>query len=138
MLVRLIYFSLSKIKANQVQEILNSAEQNNEQLNITGLLLFRYKYFFQMLEGSRENINLVYNKLTQDPRHEQVTLLKYSEIDTRIVNNMHMAFLSEDIYNKTAERIFGPYNGLDFSTFSAQTANAFCNVLIYGGNLENR
>ncbi len=40
-------------------------------------------YFLQCLEGGREAVSHLYSKICQDPRHENVTLLRFEEISER-------------------------------------------------------
>jgi len=39
--------------------------------------------FLQALEGGRDAVNALYGRIVQDPRHRDVTLLDYAEIDER-------------------------------------------------------
>lgn len=85
MLVRLMYTSRvpSPISADQLMAILRQARLNNPQHGITGALCHANGIFLQVLEGGREAVNRLYNRIAADPRHEQVTLLNYAEIRER-------------------------------------------------------
>lgn len=134
--IRLIYYSMCDIKADEIKKILVTSEKNNDEQGITGLLLYRYKFFFQMLEGEREKVNALYNKIVVDNRHSSPTILYCSEIETRIVDTTQLHFFSNKIYSTKAEKMFGPFNALQFNEFTAQKANAFCNVIVYTNNFE--
>lgn len=51
---------------------------NNEK-NITGLLVYHDKRFFQWIEGAEDNIFLLYEKLKNDPRHQYLREVLYTD-----------------------------------------------------------
>jgi hypothetical protein len=85
MLVRLLYASRSK--PEHVQEnlltILNQARSHNPSNGITGVLCHSENVFMQVLEGGREAVNQLYSHILRDPRHYDVVLLDYEEIQER-------------------------------------------------------
>ena len=85
MLVRLMYASRGSAANDPaaLQAILNQSRANNPALGITGLLCCSGGIFMQVLEGSRDAVNRIYNRIVADPRHSDVVLLRYEEIDER-------------------------------------------------------
>lgn len=87
MLVRLMY--ASRTAANLDQEgllaILRQCKDNNPAKGVTGLLCHcsNSGIFMQALEGGRDAVNQLYNRITQDTRHSDVVLLSYQEISER-------------------------------------------------------
>jgi hypothetical protein len=96
-LVRLIYASelVTPLAKNSLQHILTTAERNNSSLGITGYLCMSPTYALQCLEGPREAINALYNKIASDPRHRNVTLLRYAEPWRRLFPAWHMGYSNE-------------------------------------------
>ncbi|MCU0952592.1 MAG: BLUF domain-containing protein [Burkholderiaceae bacterium] len=92
MLVRLLYASrlASAAGTDVIDSILVQSRRKNPDLGITGVLCHGGKVFMQVLEGGREPVNALYNKIAADTRHEQVMLLHYEEIAERRFGNWTM------------------------------------------------
>ena len=87
MLVRLVYASLAagEIDHAMIASILEQSQTYNLEHGITGVLCTypQGNLFLQVLEGSRAEVNQLYATIVRDPRHRDVTLLDYAEIDER-------------------------------------------------------
>lgn len=85
MLVQLLYASRAADDNDTatVVAILQKARQYNPQAGITGVLCHSHRFFVQLLEGGREQVNQLYARILSDPRHKDVTLLHYVEIKER-------------------------------------------------------
>ncbi len=85
MLVRCLYASRTAKPGDTraLAEILAVSRRRNVQLGVTGLLCVAGDVFIQVLEGGRDEVNTLYNRIVADPRHEHVRLLSYQEIPTR-------------------------------------------------------
>ncbi len=85
LLVRLMYASraVPTVDQDELVAILRQCNANNPGSGITGLLCYSEGVFIQALEGGRSAVNRLYNRLAADPRHTDVTLLSYEEIDER-------------------------------------------------------
>ena len=93
-LVRLIYASQSRqeITGDVLKEILLKAREKNQSSSISGMLCFNKDYFLQVIEGSRLQINQLYNKLLSDDRHTNVQLIGFSEVSQRHWSKWTMAY----------------------------------------------
>lgn len=85
MLVRLIYCSraVPAVDTEELQSIVRASRANNLRIGITGVLCLVDGFFIQVLEGGREAVNRLYNRLIIDGRHDDVTLLGYEQITER-------------------------------------------------------
>jgi hypothetical protein len=85
MLVRLMYASRAAqdVRPETVAGILRKSTQNNAAAGVTGLLCHTDAVFLQVLEGSRDAVSALYNRIARDPLHRDVTLLLYQEIVER-------------------------------------------------------
>ena len=85
MLVRLMYASRANeaVRQDTLQAILKKSTSNNPGVGITGVLCFSGEIFLQVLEGGRMQVSALYNRIAQDPRHRDVVLLSYEEIEER-------------------------------------------------------
>jgi hypothetical protein len=77
--VRYISRFSSNLSAHDIDQIVETSQRNNPSRNITGMLLASGDLFYQLLEGPRDQIDMLYDRISKDPRHEQVIILE-SEI----------------------------------------------------------
>jgi hypothetical protein len=117
MMIRLIYASTATdgVDLNEFKRILSTAQNNNGQRDLTGMLVFNSKVFLQGLEGSRESVNDLYAKLTKDPRHYNLVMLKMEYIQERKWAEWSMGFAAPSANNKalflrhSTQSTFNPY-----------------------------
>ncbi|HMA98559.1 MAG TPA: BLUF domain-containing protein [Wenzhouxiangella sp.] len=79
-----------------VQEILSQSRRNNDPHNIGGVLCYGDGYFFQCLEGERSLVENLYDRLLEDERHRDVTLLSKRPVQQRMFKLWTMKFMSVD------------------------------------------
>ncbi len=103
MLVRLMYASRAAeaVNADAVGAILKRAKAANAAIGVTGVLCscFNAGVFMQVLEGGRAQVNRLYNRIAQDPRHHDVELLSYDEIGERSFAGWAMGQVNMDRLN---------------------------------------
>ena|SRR5438105_12282262 len=111
MLVRLIYAShaLQGLHADGVTSILKGARENNLASGVTGVLVHSDGIFLQVLEGGRDAVSALYNKIAHDERHRDVVLLGYEEIAERRfagwpMGHANLARLNPGVLLKYSER----------------------------------
>jgi hypothetical protein len=96
---RLIYRSHSRIAAGDAKaelgEIFTTARRNNRALGITGALVTTKEDFAQTLEGSEAAVRDVFERIRQDARHEDVTVIETDTVPERIFGRWAMAQVSE-------------------------------------------
>ena len=94
MLVRLMYASRAadSVDAEALSTILRKSKENNPRIGVTGVLCFCFNagIFLQVLEGGRNAVSMLYNRISQDPRHREVVLLSYEEIGERSFSSWSM------------------------------------------------
>jgi hypothetical protein len=85
MLVRLMYASRAAepVRAETLAAILKTSTARNAAAGVTGVLCASGDVYLQVLEGGRAQVSALYNRIVQDRRHRDVTLLSYEEIDER-------------------------------------------------------
>jgi hypothetical protein len=75
----LIYVSSASrpFSVSELQILLNNCRENNAQLGITGMLLYKDGNFMQVLEGEEEAVSKLAAKIHKDSRHKgMITLYK--------------------------------------------------------------
>jgi hypothetical protein len=121
MLVRLIYASTATdgVDMNEFKRILETAQKNNANRDLTGVLCFNSRVFLQALEGSREAVNDLYAKLMRDTRHHNLAIIKYEKIEQREYSEWSMAFAAASGNNRALylkygmQSQFNPYGMTD-------------------------
>ena len=93
-MIHLCYVSTAKYLMTQedLLELLDAARQNNSELGITGMLLYKGMSFLQVLEGETTVVHTLYEKISQDKRYERVKTLFDEPIDKRDFPDWTMGF----------------------------------------------
>ena len=68
------YVSTAHIDLNEqgVNQIFNKSNDYNKSKEITGILLYNQRSFFQLIEGEKKVIENLYEKITEDSRHQEI------------------------------------------------------------------
>ena len=136
-LTRLTYASTATFESNQsggveieVARILAASRRNNRDLQVGGVLHYGQGYFFQALEGERETVDELYKRITQDPRHRDVKVLSYSDVEERFFADWSMKYVVlEDQIHGMLDRhgiSFNPYR------FNDDVIDDFLHLCVYG------
>ncbi|RXJ45788.1 BLUF domain-containing protein [Gelidibacter gilvus] len=91
---QLTYRSIARprLKFEDLEAILEEANATNSARNISGCLIYHNNSFVQILEGNKKDVRHVYRKIKADDRHQSVTLLWDTNVETRFFKEWHMAF----------------------------------------------
>jgi hypothetical protein len=107
----------SQAKPNMVYEdilnILKISRERNIKNNITGCLLFYNNQFVQIIEGEKDRVQELYEKIKTDTRHKNLLLLAQSHKKERHFPNWKMAFQrlkSSDFENFFDENLIDNFN----------------------------
>ena len=91
-LYRLVYTSFRKCDDKGVSKILESCKRNNAKKAITGILLHSNRRFIQYLEGDRDEILSLYERIKSDPRHTSVLRRNFELIKERVFPSWEMGY----------------------------------------------
>jgi hypothetical protein len=102
---RLIYKSTcsNEIDWPLVQSILHESEKNNQEKDISGVLLATNKHFLQVIEGKYEAVNDLFMHIVKDKRHTDLKLISFSVVDSMIFSGWGMRGLGVFDFNKDLE-----------------------------------
>ncbi len=91
---QLVYFSaaVGSFSEEDLTELLAVARENNGRLGISGMLLYDAGSFIQVLEGERDAVEALFDKIERDPRHTGTRILARGEIDERAFGDWTMGF----------------------------------------------
>jgi hypothetical protein len=92
--ISLVYVSTATIPFFRLdlRELLSKSRDHNVELGITGMLLFKDGNFLQVLEGEREKVRALYQKISGDPRHSKIATLFEGTSDRRDFPDWSMGF----------------------------------------------
>jgi hypothetical protein len=109
-LVRLLYCSRAvDTSADAIESILAQSRQHNPVSGITGILCYGGGIFLQAIEGGRMPVSDLFGHIQKDPRHKDVALLHYEEIQERrfggwTMGQVNLGKLNHSILLKYSEK----------------------------------
>ncbi|NHN26004.1 BLUF domain-containing protein [Flavobacterium jejuense] len=86
----------SRIALDDLNVILERSNLNNSKSNITGCLVFYNDFFIQILEGSKEDVLQIYDKICADDRHHSIELLWQNTAEKRFFVDWNMGFYTPE------------------------------------------
>jgi len=113
-MIELIYIShaAKRFKSNELKKMLTQFRKKNETLNITGLFLYDGRgTFIQALEGERDEVHNLFNKISEDARHSRVNILGDRAITHRSFSQWAMGF--KHLEDPSIENVKGYSNFLE-------------------------
>jgi len=89
---RLIYKSRAArtIDWDLVNELIDVSASSNRDAGITGVLLASDTHFLQVLEGDFDAINRLFLRIARDTRHEDVQLVSFGCVESRLFGGWTM------------------------------------------------
>ena len=112
MLARLVYISDNHIRGDDqsvsasIEQILSTSRRRNQELGVTGALIFNRGIFAQVLEGPPEPVASLFGKIEHDSRHSNVKLLENTSTADRFFPNWSMAYFGlPQVYRSKLEEI---------------------------------
>ena len=80
----------------EISQILETARRNNSKANVTGALLFSADHFAQVLEGPQQALEAIFERIQNDTRHGDVTVLESLTSAQRDFSEWSMAYVSPE------------------------------------------
>lgn len=132
MLVRLMYASRATetVRPEVLNAILKKSTQNNPAAGVTGVLCFSGNIYLQVLEGGRSQVSKLYNRIAQDPRHTDVVMLGYEEIEERRFSGWAMGQVNMGRLNPALLLKYSEAAVLDPYAVSGKVSMALFNELV--------
>lgn len=94
----LVYVSTATqpFSREQLLQLLEKSRTNNAKVSVTGLLLYKDGFFIQALEGPRDAVQQVFQRISQDPRHDVGATLQTGDSNFRQFPDWSMGFRNLD------------------------------------------
>lgn len=91
---RLMYMSTAvyDFSNQELEELLEKSRKNNKEKNISGLLIVKGRTFIQCLEGEKNSVLSIYNKIEKDERHKDLIELIEENTTERYFPNWDMGY----------------------------------------------
>jgi hypothetical protein len=109
MIRQLCYLSTvsNALDALSLSHLAESARRYNAGMQLTGLLAQGGGFFFQVLEGPRDNVCAAFGRICRDRRHHDIRLLQDDTVTGRDFAGMSLALAELDVSRLAApERMF--------------------------------
>ena len=125
-LYRLVYYSHNYAAGDEaifeasIDDILEKSRRNNMRVGITGALLFNAGCFAQILEGPLDKVEQTFERIQQDERHSDVSLLALESVQKRSFPNWAMGFVGRSAENADRFAKIGLTSGFDPSLMSGE------------------
>ncbi|MCF0048584.1 BLUF domain-containing protein [Dyadobacter sp. LJ53] len=94
MIHSIVYLSTYKILSNEeeLKKIIEESRKNNASSNITGALLYCNGSIIQVLEGEKEVVSSLFEKIRRDQRHTQIIPLFQGSVQNRLFEKWAMGY----------------------------------------------
>ncbi len=109
MIRQLCYLSAAhdRLDALALAHIAEGARRYNADAQLTGLLAYGGGYFFQVLEGPRDNVCAAFGRICRDRRHGDIRLLQDDAVRGRDFPGMSLSVATLDVARLSGiERMF--------------------------------
>ena len=129
---RLVYYSRNRVAGEPgamhetIRGILAASRTNNARVGVTGALMFNAGCFAQVLEGPGEAVETTFERIQQDERHGEVSLLAFEAVAARLFTDWSMAYVGAS--QADAAR-YGDMAGESGFDLSRMTGDKLCAVL---------
>ncbi len=135
MLIQLTYASRTSraITGDDLKDILNASQRNNSRVGVTGTLCLANGIFLQQLEGDRSEVNRLYHRILNDPRHRDPAVLDFSEITSRRFSTWAMGSLAPIEANRHIFLKYSRAASFDPYGMSSHTLKEFFGELLANG-----
>ncbi|MFD1329045.1 BLUF domain-containing protein [Mycoplana ramosa] len=135
-LYRLVYYSRNRIAKDgndfrtAIEQILATSRENNSRCDVTGALIFNAGCFGQVLEGRLEDLEATFERIQQDDRHGDVSLLAMEPIEHRHFARWSMALVSALPSDDSALTSIGLQSGFDPSNLNGDELHSVLHRLL--------
>lgn len=127
-LIRLICISSATEKptTEELEDLLAGARVRNKKREVTGFLVYKNSTYLQVLEGEKEKVEELFNKIKKDSRTDGIVRLKEELITQRDFSQWHMGFKNLESYSKKDQPAYVEIldDGLDMNNIKALEGKA--------------
>lgn len=91
----LIYTSQATVffSPSELRTLIRTSQRNNIRTRITGYLYFRKGTFLQFLEGTDQDLQQVFERISGDDRHDIINTIWFDQFQKRLFPHWSMRFI---------------------------------------------
>jgi Sensors of blue-light using FAD len=126
-LYRLVYFSRNRGGESPegmvatIEAILIASRRNNANVGVTGALMFNAGCFAQVLEGPKDAVVNTFERIQQDERHGDLSVLSFGPVVERAFERWSMGFVGEAVKDARRYDAVAGESGYDPSCMTGDT-----------------
>ena len=102
-------FRLEAPLSQELESMLMPARRRNQDLGLTGVLMYSGGHFLQVLEGPCRTLERLYTKIASDKRHRNVQRLAFVASEVRLFSKWSMGLLNLEDRRAIDQRIFDSF-----------------------------
>jgi hypothetical protein len=121
-----------------IESILRQSRDHNPAEGITGTLCFGGNIFMQVLEGGRDAVNHLYNRIVRDSRHTHISVLHYEEVTERKFGGWTMGSVNLERINPSILLKYSEQPKLDPFAVSGRVSLALLDELMLTASVVGR
>lgn len=128
MFTQLLYTSTATrdFSDEELTAILQTAARNNQQREVTGLLLFTKGTFMQVIEGEPDVIDALFTIIKSDPRHRDIEEHVLTPIREREFSQWHMGYRAISKQDALAVPNYAPFFEAGFDSVMLSAKPGVC------------
>jgi hypothetical protein len=78
---------------SELTALLLRARENNRRLGVSGMLIHKDGSFFQVLEGQERIVESLYERISRDPRHTRIVVIRRDQLPRANFADWSMGFV---------------------------------------------
>jgi len=119
-LVALTYVSTARVEWGMpdFERIRRSSERHNARMDITALLAYATSSFLHLIEGEERAVINVFNRIEQDPRHSEITVIDWRFTVDRFFGEWRMAVCRLGQADADAHPVLAPHFERGFDPYA--------------------
>lgn len=129
MVYQLIYSSRARtsvVHASDLRSMLIDFRAHNARVGITGILLYGFRRFLQLIEGEQEEVDALFARIERDRRHTNIELLD-CQLPGRLFGDWSMAFVDLDAAAQSMPGFAGRPPNMDLRLIYEEIAEEMLN-----------
>lgn len=92
------------LKNSDIKDLMDFVRRRNNELGVTGVLLYSEGNFFQIMEGKKELIQQVFKKILVDARHYDIIKIFEKNSENTSFSKYHSSFaVASEKFNHNSE-----------------------------------
>ena len=105
-----------------IEKFMEGNRERNKLAGLASILLSTDRYYLNLIEGHRADVNYLYNKITRDSSHRDCTLLRYIDVKKREFHNWYAEHVNIEEFNLGHMNLLLPTGDIDIDKITSAQA----------------